>query len=141
MRAVQAGVDILVATPGRLLDLMNQGHIDLARVEILILDEADQMLDMGFIHDLRRIVAQVPRHRQTLMFSATMPDEIRRLAGQWLRNPVHVQVSPVASPAEKVRQSVYYVEPLHKLRLLTDFLRQAARFAHARICPHQTWGR
>ncbi len=122
VRALQAGVDILVATPGRLLDLMNQRHIDLGSVEILILDEADQMLDMGFIHDLRRIVARVPRGRQTLMFSATMPDEIRRLAGQWLRNPVHVQVSPVASPAEKVHQSVYFIEPLHKPRLLARFL-------------------
>ncbi|MFV1968334.1 MAG: DEAD/DEAH box helicase [Pirellulaceae bacterium] len=122
VRALQAGVDIVVATPGRLLDLMNQGHIDLARVEILILDEADQMLDMGFIHDLRRIVARVPRRRQTLMFSATMPDEIRKLAGEWLRNPVHVQVSPVASPAEKVHQSVYFVEPPHKPRLLARFL-------------------
>ena len=122
VRALQAGVDILVATPGRLLDLMNQGHIDLGSVEILILDEADQMLDMGFIHDLRRIVARVPRRRQTLMFSATMPGEIRKLAGQWLRNPVHVQVSPVASPVEKVRQSVYFVEPSHKPRLLTRFL-------------------
>ncbi len=124
VRALQAGVDILVATPGRLLDLMNQGHIDLARVEILILDEADQMLDMGFIHDLRRIVERVPSRRQTLMFSATMPSEIRKLAGQWLRNPVHVQVSPVASPAEKVHQSVCFVEPLHKVRLLTRILQQ-----------------
>ncbi len=123
VRALQAGVDVLVATPGRLLDLMNQGHIDLGRVEVLILDEADQMLDMGFIHDLRRIVASVPRRRQTLMFSATMPGEIRKLTGQWLRDPVYVQVSPVASPAEKVRQSVYYVEPLHKVRLLKSFLR------------------
>jgi ATP-dependent RNA helicase RhlE len=123
VRALQAGVDILVATPGRLLDLMNQKHIDLTRVEILILDEADQMLDMGFIHDLRRIVAQVPRRRQTLMFSATMPPEIRKLASQWLRDPVHVQVSPVASPAEKVRQSVVFVEPLQKQRMLTSFLK------------------
>ena len=123
VRALQAGVDILVATPGRLLDLMNQGHIDLARVEILILDESDQMLDMGFIHDLRRIVARLPRRRQTLMFSATMPGEIRKLASEWLRNPVYVQVSPVASPAEKVHQWVYFVEPTHKLRLLTRFLK------------------
>jgi len=122
VRALQAGVDILVATPGRLLDLMNQRHINLARVEILILDEADQMLDMGFIHDLRRIVAHVPRRRQTLMFSATMPGEIRKLAGQWLRDPVHVQVSPIASPAESVKQSVYFVEPLHKPGLLARFL-------------------
>ena len=122
VRALGAGVDILVATPGRLLDLVNQGHIDLARVEVLILDEADQMLDMGFIHDLRRIVARVPRRRQTLMFSATMPGEIRKLAGEWLRNPVHVQASPVASPPEKVHQSVYFVEPPHKPRLLARFL-------------------
>ncbi len=122
VRSLQVGVDILVATPGRLLDLMNQGHIDLVRVEILILDEADRMLDMGFIHDLRRIVARVPSRRQTLMFSATMPTEIRKLSAQWLRNPVQVQVSPVACPAEKVHQCVYFVEPLHKTRLLTRFL-------------------
>ncbi len=126
VRALQAGVDILVATPGRLLDLINQGHIDLSHVEVLILDEADQMLDMGFIHDLRRIVARVPTRRQTLMFSATMPPEIRRLAGQWLRNPAFIQVSPVASPAEKVQQSVYYVEPKQKTKLLTDFLRSTS---------------
>jgi ATP-dependent RNA helicase RhlE len=122
VRALQNGVDIVVATPGRLLDLTNQGHIDLAYVEILILDEADQMLDMGFIHELRRIVSHVPRRRQTLMFSATMPDEIRRLAGKWLRGPVFVQVAPASSPAERVRQSVYFVEPLHKPRLLTYVL-------------------
>jgi ATP-dependent RNA helicase RhlE len=123
VRAVQAGVDVLVATPGRLLDLMNQKHIDLSRVEVLILDEADQMLDMGFIHDLRRIVARVPRRRQTLMFSATMPGEIRKLASQWLHDAVHVQVTPVASTAEKVHQTVYFVEPMHKSRLLTRFLK------------------
>jgi len=122
VRALQAGVDVLVATPGRLLDLMNQGHVDLTRVEVLTLDEADQMLDMGFIHDLRRIVASVPRRRQTLLFSATMPPEIRKLASQWLHKPVHVQVTPVASPAEKVQQSVYFVESPNKQRLLTRFL-------------------
>ena len=124
VRALQAGVDILVATPGRLLDLMNQGHINLSKVEILTLDEADQMLDMGFIHDLRRIVARVPQQRQTLMFSATMPAEIRKLANQWLTQPVYVQASPVASPAEKVEQSVYFVEPVHKSRLLANFLQK-----------------
>ena len=87
VRALQAGIDILVATPGRLLDLVGQGHVELGAVEILILDEADRMLDMGFIHDLRKIVAQVPAGRQTLMFSATMPPEIRQLATQWLRRP------------------------------------------------------
>jgi ATP-dependent RNA helicase RhlE len=122
VRAIQSGVDILVATPGRLLDLMEQGYVDLRKVEILILDEADQMLDMGFIIPLRRIVAAVPRVRQTLMFSATMPPEIKKLAGEWLADPVFVQVGPVATPIELVEQSVYFVEPRHKPHLLTHFL-------------------
>lgn len=122
VRALQSGVDILVATPGRLLDLMNQGHVDLKQVEILILDEADQMLDMGFLPDMRRIVAATPRQRQTLMFSATMPSEIRRLAGTWLNKPRHVQVAPVATPIEAVKQSVYFVEPRHKPQLLAHYL-------------------
>ena len=124
VRSLQDGVDIVIATPGRLLDLMQQGHVDLASVQLLILDEADQMLDMGFIHDLRKIVARVPKRRQTLMFSATMPGEIRKLADQWLSDPVHVRVAPVAAPAEKVQQSVYFVEPPEKSRLLKSFLRQ-----------------
>jgi ATP-dependent RNA helicase RhlE len=123
VKAIQRGVDILVATPGRLLDLMNQGFVDLKSVEILILDEADQMLDMGFIHDLKRIVARVPRERQTLMFSATMPPEIRRLADQWLRNPMELSVAPQATPAERVEQSVYFVERGNKPRLLAHYLR------------------
>src|SRR5208337_459040 len=106
VRALQAGVDVLIATPGRLMDLMQQGFIDLAHVEILILDEGDRMLDMGFIHDLRRIVAKTPARRQTLLFSATIPPAIRQLAEQWLRNPVDVKVDPVARPADTVRQSV-----------------------------------
>ena len=126
VRALQRGVDILVATPGRLLDLMEQGYIKLNQVEVLILDEADQMLDMGFLPPLRRIVASVPRERQTMMFSATMPAEIRRLAGQWLQDPAHVQVAPVATPAELVEQSVYFVEPRHKVFLLTHFLQNTA---------------
>ncbi|MFO0902694.1 MAG: DEAD/DEAH box helicase [Pirellulales bacterium] len=124
--ALQQGVDILVATPGRLLDLMQQGHIRLSNIEVLILDEADQMLDMGFLPDLRRIVAQVPRDRQTLMFSATMPVEIRRLAEQWLRNPVSVEVAPVSTPAERVRQSVFHVESRDKPHLLAHYLRSEA---------------
>ena len=125
VRAIQHGVDVLVATPGRLLDLMNQGFVRLDRVEILILDEADQMLDMGFIHDLRRIVARVPRERQTLLFSATMPEEIRRLANQWLTDPVEVRVAPQATPAERVTQSVYFVEKQAKPQLLARYLREA----------------
>jgi ATP-dependent RNA helicase RhlE len=122
VKALRAGVDVLVATPGRLLDLMQQRHIDLSKVQILILDEADQMLDMGFLPALRRIVAQVPRQRQTLMFSATMPDEIRRLANEWLRQPAHVQATPVATPAELVEQTVFHIEPRDKPRLLSHFL-------------------
>jgi ATP-dependent RNA helicase RhlE len=126
VRALNGGVDILVATPGRLLDLMNQGFIDLAKVEILILDEADQMLDMGFIHDLRRIVGKIPSNRQTLMFSATMPGEIRQLAAAWLRDPVTVQVAAVSAPAEKIEQSVYFVEQRNKPHLLADYLKRTA---------------
>ena len=122
VRSLQKGVDTLVATPGRLMDLMNQGHIDLSGVEIFILDEADRMLDMGFVPDIRRIVKHVPRGRQTLMFSATMPAAIRQLAAQWLRKPVLVQVAPHAAPAEKVEQSVYFVEPKQKPLLLANFL-------------------
>ncbi|HUT12799.1 MAG TPA: DEAD/DEAH box helicase [Thermoguttaceae bacterium] len=122
VRALQKGVDTLIATPGRLLDLIGQGYVDLGQVEILTLDEADRMLDMGFIHDLRRIVAHVPRDRQTLMFSATMPDEICQLAAEWLRKPVHVHVAPDAATADKVAQSVYFVEPRQKLLLLSHFL-------------------
>jgi ATP-dependent RNA helicase RhlE len=126
VKALQNGVDVLVATPGRLLDLMDQGHINLRNVEILILDEADQMLDMGFIVPLRKIVAAVPKQRQTLMFSATMPPEIRKLASEWLNDPVHVQVAPVATPAELVEHSVFHVEQQNKPQLLVHFLQNTA---------------
>ncbi|MBN1912653.1 MAG: DEAD/DEAH box helicase, partial [Pirellulales bacterium] len=126
VRAVQRGVDILVATPGRVLDLMTQGHIDLSGVEILIFDEADRMLDMGFIHDLRRIASKAPSQRQTLMFSATMPDAIRRVAAEWLQDPAHVQVARPDATVDKIEQSVYLVEPKQKVLLLTDFLRSKA---------------
>ena len=122
VRALQNGVDILVATPGRLEDLKEQGYIDLRHVEILILDEADQMLDMGFIVPLRRIVAATPRQRQTLMFSATMPPEIRKLTTEWLSNPTYVEVAPVGTSAELVEQSVHYVETRDKLSKLQHFL-------------------
>jgi ATP-dependent RNA helicase RhlE len=122
VRALQHGVDAIIATPGRLLDLMQQGHVDLSHVEILILDEADRMLDMGFIHDLRRIVARVPKQRQTLMFSATMPPEIRQLANEWLVNPVSVAVTPVASTVDLIEQRVYFVEKRSKVKLLCEWL-------------------
>jgi len=126
VRKLRAGIDTLIATPGRLLDLINQGHIDLSHIEILIFDEADQMLDMGFIHDLRKIVTFCPERRQTLMFSATMPPEIRKLAGEWLHKPTNVQTARVSAPAEKVHQSVYFVERRQKVRLLEQFLQKTA---------------
>jgi len=126
VKALQNGVDILVATPGRLLDLMDQGYINLKNVEILILDEADQMLDMGFIVPLRKIVASVPQKRQTLMFSATMPPEIRKLAGEWLSDPTHIQVAAVAAPADLVEHSVYHVEQPNKLQMLVHYLEKSA---------------
>ena len=118
-QAVLRGVDLLVATPGRLLDLEEQGALSLARVELLVLDEADQMLDLGFAHALKRIARQVPRVRQTLLFSATMPPAIRELAGAWLHRPVEVSVAPAATTAERVEQSVVFVNKAEKQALLT----------------------
>jgi ATP-dependent RNA helicase RhlE len=119
---VRRGVDIVVATPGRLLDLMNQGIVKLNKVEFLILDEADRMLDMGFIRDIRKILTQVPVKRQTLLFSATMPTEIRELANGVLKNPVYVEVAPVSTTAEKVEQSLYYVDKNSKKDLLKHLI-------------------
>jgi ATP-dependent RNA helicase RhlE len=124
-RALQAGVDILVATPGRLLDLMDQGYIDLRSVQVFVLDEADRMLDMGFIEPIRKIVAKIPKERQTLMFSATMPPPIRALANSILRDPVSVEVTPVSSAVDKIEQSVYFVEKRQKPELLVHFLKGA----------------
>lgn len=126
VQALDRGADILVATPGRLLDLLSQGYVDLSGVQILILDEADQMLDMGFIHDLKRIVARVPRERQTLLFSATMPPAIRRLADEWLRQPLEVRVAPQSTPADRVEQNVYFVDRGNKPQLLARYLRGAS---------------
>jgi ATP-dependent RNA helicase RhlE len=119
---LQKGVDILVATPGRLLDLMGQKLVDLSMVQIFVLDEADRMLDMGFIVDIRRIIEKLPSKRQTLMFSATMPQEIVRLSGNLLRDPVRVQVSATSAPADEVEQRLYYVEKASKADLLKELL-------------------
>lgn len=119
-RVLRQGVDILVATPGRLLDLMNQRLVSFRSLEVLVLDEADRMLDMGFIHDVRRIIGNLPRARQTLFFSATMPGEIRKLSSQILNNPVRIEVTPVASTAEKIDQAVMFVEKKFKTALLID---------------------
>ncbi len=122
VNALRRGIDIVVATPGRLLDLMNQGHVDLRSVEVLVLDEADRMMDMGFIHDIRKVVAKLPPTRQTLFFSATMPKEIRQLANTILRNPVTVEVATVSSTADGVEQSVYMVNKGHKPALLAHLV-------------------
>jgi ATP-dependent RNA helicase RhlE len=124
VRSLRAGCDVLIATPGRLLDLINQGHIDLRGVETLVLDEADRMLDMGFIHDIRKVVATIPATRQTLLFSATMPREIRDLADSLLSDPIFMETAPAASPAEAVAQSVYLVMRQNKPTLLQRVLEQ-----------------
>ena len=126
VQALNRGVEVLVATPGRLLDLMNQRHLSLKSVEYLVLDEADRMLDMGFIHDVRKIVAALPRQRQTLFFSATMPSAVAGLAGGILSDPVQVSVTPAATTVERIEQGVYFVRATDKRRLLTDVLRDQA---------------
>jgi ATP-dependent RNA helicase RhlE len=126
VRALLGGVDVLVATPGRILDLVKSNALRLGEVDCLVLDEADRMLDMGFIHDIRKIVAKLPHARQTLMFSATMPRAIADLAAQMLRDPVKVAVAPVASTAERIEQRVIRVDRPAKASALIDVLRQEA---------------
>ncbi len=120
--ALRAGVDILIATPGRLLDLINQRYVNLKNLKIFVLDEADRMLDMGFIHDVKKIIALIPAKRQTLFFSATMPTEIAKLANTILTNPVRVEVTPVSSTANTIQQKLYYVEKTNKRNLLLHLL-------------------
>ena len=124
VRALRAGVDVLVATPGRLLDLINQGHIDLREIEVLVLDEADRMLDMGFINDIRMIVEMIPVNRQTLFFFATVSQEIHRLADSMLRDPFKVETAPEATTVEAVSQRVYLVARHNKPLLLERLLRR-----------------
>ncbi|MFN5784704.1 MAG: DEAD/DEAH box helicase [Flavobacteriia bacterium] len=124
VNALQNGVDILVATPGRLLDLMMQGFISLRDVEIFVLDEADRMLDMGFIHDVNKIVRALPDQRQNLFFSATMAPEIMKLAATILEDPIRVEVTPVSSTAEIIKQSLYFVDKGNKNALLLDVLNE-----------------
>jgi ATP-dependent RNA helicase RhlE len=122
VNTLKQGVDVLVATPGRLLDLMNQGYIKLNNIEYFVLDEADRMLDMGFINDIKKIIAKLPAKKQTLFFSATAAPEIMKLANTLLQNPVKVTVTPVSTAAELVKQSVYYVNKADKRDLLRHVL-------------------
>ncbi|HUS01089.1 MAG TPA: DEAD/DEAH box helicase, partial [Chitinophagaceae bacterium] len=123
--SLRRGVDILIATPGRLLDLIEQRFISLQHIKMFVLDEADRMLDMGFINDVRRIIAKLPAKRQTLFFSATMPAEITSLSKTILTNPTRIEVTPVSSTAEKVEQAVYFVEKNDKRSLLIHLLKDA----------------
>lgn len=124
VEALRQGVDILTATPGRLNDLANQGYIDLSKLEVFVLDEADRMLDMGFVHDVKRVVARLPQKRQTLLFSATMPAEIRALAKGLLHRPVWAQAAPPATTVEAIEQCVYFVDKGNKKHLLARLLRE-----------------
>jgi len=119
---LRAGVDILVACPGRLLDLINQGHVYLGGLQTFVLDEADRMLDMGFAPDIRRLLTHIPTKRQTLLFSATMPPEIQRLANDLLHDPVRVEVAPVSTPAERVEHTAFFVKKANKIALLQHLL-------------------
>ena len=121
--ALKKGVDVLIATPGRLLDLMNQGFIDLRHLEIFVLDEADRMLDMGFIHDVKKVIVRLPAKRQTLFFSATMPPEIQKLANVLLTDPAKVEVTPPSSTVDKIEQSLYYTNKADKQHLLLHLLK------------------
>src|SRR5580698_534446 len=121
--ALKRGVDILVATPGRLLDLMQQKYVHLDHIKILVLDEADRMLDMGFVNDVKKVIAKVPAKRQTLFFSATMPKEIQQLADTILTRPERVEVTPVSSTADTIQQELYYVDKGDKKALLNHILK------------------
>ena len=121
---LKRGVDILVATPGRLIDLMGRGFVDLSDIEIFVLDEADRMLDMGFLPDVRRVIAKLPQKRQTLFFSATMPPPIRKLAQDLLHDPVSIAVAPESATADNVEQQLYFVDQADKRLLLVDLLRE-----------------
>jgi ATP-dependent RNA helicase RhlE len=124
--ALKKGVDVLIATPGRLLDLMSQGFINLRHLQIFVLDEADRMLDMGFIHDVKKVIVRLPEKRQTLFFSATMPPEIQKLAHVLLTNPAKVEVTPVSSTVDAIEQGLFYVAKQDKNKLLIHLLKDPA---------------
>jgi ATP-dependent RNA helicase RhlE len=125
VKQLKKGVDILTATPGRLLDLMNQGHISLSDVEVFVLDEADRMLDMGFIHDIKKIRKALPNKHQTLFFSATLPNSILKLANSLLHNPAKVEIEPESPTVDTITQGLYFVEKGNKKNLLINILKDA----------------
>jgi ATP-dependent RNA helicase RhlE len=122
--ALRNGVDVLIATPGRLLDLMNQGYVHLDYLEFFVLDEADRMLDMGFIHDVRKVIKALPKQKQTMLFSATMPPQIAQLVASLQRSPVRVEVAPTSTPAERIEQFVYFTPKKNKQSLLVHLLQE-----------------
>jgi len=122
VNTLKSGVDILIATPGRLLDLMSQGFVSLRNIDLFVLDEADRMLDMGFIHDVKKVIVRLPERRQSLFFSATMPPDVAKLADTILNKPVKVEVTPVSSTADTIQQSVYFVDKNDKRKLLVHVL-------------------
>ncbi len=124
VKALRKGVDVLVATPGRLLDLINQGYISLRHLDMFVLDEADRMLDMGFITDIRKVIQHLPARRQTLLFSATMPREIQQLASEMLHNPIMIEVTPPSSTVDKIAQSIYHTNKTDKPRMLLHLLNE-----------------
>jgi ATP-dependent RNA helicase RhlE len=124
VNVLRQGVDILIATPGRLIDLINQHVVSLSDIQYFVLDEADRMLDMGFVHDVKRIISKLPQKRQTLFFSATMPSEIKDLADMILNEPVSVEVTPVSSTAETIQQQIYHVDKGNKMKLLIHLIEQ-----------------
>ncbi len=124
IRDLQRGIDILIATPGRLLDLMNQKRVDLKKIEFFVLDEADRMLDMGFLRDIKKIASALPKEKQSLFFSATMSNEITKLTKEFLKNPVRIEITPQATPVEKIKQCVFFIDPENKIELLFDLIEQ-----------------
>ena len=146
VNALEAGIDIIVATPGRLLDLIEQGLCDLSALEALVLDEADQMLDMGFAKPIERIVAALPVDRHTVLFSATMPKSITALVESLLRNPANVEIAPPSTTVERIEQSVMFMDAAHKKAALLDLLRTsggihaAKKYRQRGLCLHQRGG-
>lgn len=120
--ALRGGLDVLVATPGRLIDLMNQGFCNLSEIQVFVLDEADRMLDMGFIHDIKKVIAKIPEQRQTMLFSATMPKEIIGIASRILKNPVRVEVTPQSTTVERIDQQIIFCQKAHKYQLVRKIL-------------------